>query len=97
MFHEEIKIHIVSLFKIYVDNTILNSSCPEMYNDWLKIMRDKIEENMRSELKLFFESSYNSNCLLLMRGFATLQKVLPLEGSQEACNPYQAVYLTNVV
>ena len=33
----------------------------------------------------------------VMRGFATLQQVLPLEGSQEACNPHQAVYLTDVV
>jgi hypothetical protein len=34
---------------------------------------------------------------VLMRGFATLQKVLPLEESREACNPHQAIYLTDVV
>lgn len=29
-----------------MDNTILNSSHPEMYYDHLRIMRDEIEENM---------------------------------------------------
>jgi hypothetical protein len=33
----------------------------------------------------------------LMRGIVPSQKVLPLKGSWEACNPHQAVYLTVVV
>ena len=33
----------------------------------------------------------------LMREIAPSQKLLPLKGSQEACNPHQAVYLTDVV
>ena len=34
---------------------------------------------------------------MLMRVDCNTHYVLPLEGSREACNPHQAVYLTDVV
>jgi hypothetical protein len=60
--------------------------------------RKRIKRSQETSLKITtqIESLWFWACPM-MRGFATLQKVLPLEGSREACNPHQAVYLTDVV
>jgi hypothetical protein len=49
--------------------------------------------------KFNLDNNYSPSCGAknLMRGIAPSEKVLPLKGSWEACNPHQAVYLFVVV
>jgi hypothetical protein len=69
------------------------------YKNKIKILvkRNLISRHNQNKIQPKQKLFPGSGAKNLMRGFATLQSVLPLKGSREACNPHQAVYLTDVV
>ena len=55
------------------------------------------ESNATNAYEPYEYREYHEGHVCVMRVDCNTHYVLPLEGSREACNPHQAVYLTDVV